>query len=247
MPKKFSHVPNFTDYMKIVFNIVNSNLNPQRILDIPAGNGLLAMKLKESAHEVVCADINDERKEYVYVDMSEALPFHDDEFDTVICMEGVEHVIEPAYLISELCRICKSNGRIIISLPNIQNLYSRFQFMCTGTFYQFPPSLPEHVGKSEKIDLGHISSLSYVQLRYLFKHYGAKVSDISGDKYKRKFLLPFLSPFLLIGYIWLKMFNKRNLAGSPIKLPFGNESLFRFPLLFSRSLILVFEKDGQPV
>jgi SAM-dependent methyltransferase len=241
MPKQYSHVSNFTGYSRIVLGIVNNNLERQKILDIPAGNGLLAIKLRESGHDVICADINREKKDYVFADMSETLPFDDEEFDTVICLEGLEHLLEPAKLISELCRICKNKGRIIVSLPNIQNMYSKFQFMCTGTFYQFPPLLPLcNIKNEEKMDLGHISPLSYVQLRYLFKYYGGDILSISGDKYKRKVLLPILSPFILLGYLWFKMFKEDTLAGTCIDNK--GKYLFRLPLLFSRSLILVFEK-----
>lgn len=235
MTKKFSHVANFTGYMKVVADIITSKSDKQKILDIPAGNGLLAAQLRGSGHEVICADINREKPDYIYADMSETLPFADHTFDTVICMEGLEHLIQPATLISELCRICKPGGRIIISLPNIQNMYSRLQFMCTGTFYQFSPILPDSRVKEEKIDLGHISSLSYVQLRYLFKYFGAMVTQVSGDKYKRKFLLPLLLPFIGIGYIWSQSVSKEQ----SLNIPF----LFKKELLFSRSLIITFEKE----
>ena len=46
MSKQYSHAPNFTGHMKIVFEIVNNRLERQKILDIPVGNGLLAVKLK---------------------------------------------------------------------------------------------------------------------------------------------------------------------------------------------------------
>jgi len=244
MSKQYTHVSNYTGYMKIVLALVNNNVERQKILDIPAGNGLLAIKLRESGHDVICADINSEKEDYVFADMSETLPFDDDEFDTVICLEGLEHVLDPAKLISELCRVCRNKGRIVISLPNIQNMYSRFKFMCTGTFYQFPPSLPLYNMKNdEKVDLGHISPLSYVQLRYLFKYYGADILGISGDKYKRKILLPILSPFILLGYLWLKMFKESDPAAGYIDNK--NNYLFRSPLLFSRSLILVFEKSNK--
>ena len=94
--KKYSHVSNFTEYMQIVFEFVNNNIERQKILDIPAGNGLLAIKLRESGHNVICADINSEKEDYIFADMSETLPFDDEEFDTIICLEGLEHVIEPA-------------------------------------------------------------------------------------------------------------------------------------------------------
>jgi len=237
--KKFSHVPNFTGYMDVVYKIVNSNKPQQKILDIPAGNGLLAEKLSEQGHLVICADINKERDDYVYADMMEPLPFSDKEFDTIICMEGIEHVIEPTRLISELCRVCKSEGTIIITVPNIQNLYSRLQFMCTGTFFQFPPSLPAQ-NNGEKTDLGHISPLSFTQLRYLFKYYNADISQVSGDKYKKKILIPLLIPFSLAGYFWTKIFKQKDLAGNPV----NREYLFSPSLLFSRSLVLAFIKNN---
>lgn len=241
MPNRYSHVPNFTQYMEIVLGIANKGSGRQRILDIPAGNGLLAEKLAEYGHDVVCADINNEKEAYVYADMSETLPFNDGEFDTVICLEGVEHVIEPSKLISELCRICKDQGRIIISLPNIQNMFSRLQFISTGTYYQFPPSLPsQNIDNRKREDLGHISPLSFVQLRYLFKYYKADLIAVSGDKYKKKILLPLLLPFILLGYLWSHYLEKQDLAGNKT----SNKHLFSPPLLFSRSLILVFTKNN---
>ncbi|MBN1294279.1 MAG: class I SAM-dependent methyltransferase [Candidatus Latescibacteria bacterium] len=239
--KKFSHVSNFTGYMKIVYKLVTSFESNQKILDIPAGNGLLAEKLSEQGHHVVCADINDEKKEYVYADLEKKLPFPNNEFDTVICLEGLEHVINPDALIAELCRICKKGGRVIISLPNIQNMYSRLQFLCTGTFYQFS-LYPRLNPKGEIIDRGHVSSLSYVQLKYLFAENNAKLIKVTGSKYKKKILLPFLLPFILIGALWVrsKKFRKRWYDSMISNYP---KELFNKNLLFSRSLIMVFELD----
>jgi SAM-dependent methyltransferase len=241
MAKGFSHVENFTGYMAKVYDIAIAGPAKQKVLDIPAGNGLLSRKIREQGHEVVSGDINQEDENYVYVDMSKPLPFDDDAFDTVICLEGLEHLLNPAKLIEEFCRIVKPGGRIIISLPNVQNLYSRFKFICTGTFFQFNPSLPTEVGKKEMVDLGHISSLSYVQLRYLFSFFGADLLQISGDKFKKKILLPFLSLFLLIGYFWLGNTEKSPLRS--ITYDGDRNNLFNKYLLYSRSLILVFQKQ----
>jgi len=243
--KKFSHVKNFTGYMAKVYHEVVKRPEKQDVLDIPAGNGLLSQKLAEAGHNVVCADINAEKPDYVYADMEASLPFEDERFDTILCLEGVEHVIEPNRLIAELCRICRSNGRVIISLPNIHNLYSRFQFLFTGTFFQFEPYANQPALEHEKIDRGHISSLSIVQLKYLFACHGAELIGIDGDKFKRKILIPLLSPILLLGFAWLQMpkFRNRWSGGKASKSP---NWMFQHNLLFSRSLILVFEKkeDG---
>ncbi|MCP4723516.1 MAG: class I SAM-dependent methyltransferase [bacterium] len=243
--RKFSHVSNFTGYMQIVFNIVTGRKEKQKILDVPAGNGLLAEKLRDCGHEVICGDINSEKEHYVFTDMEETLPFDDGEFDTVICLEGIEHVLEPAKLISELCRISKNKGRIVISLPNIQNLFSRYLFLCTGSLYQFPPVVPLNMEDGEKVDRGHISSLSYIQLHHLFGYFGARVIQISGDRYKRKILIPILMPFIIIGYLWIKLFKDKDQKDNIDEINKVKRDLFKMPLLYSRSLILVFEKNSD--
>jgi SAM-dependent methyltransferase len=50
------------------------------------------------------------------VDLEGRLPFQDEEFDTVICTDVLEHVEEAHRLMAELGRVCR--GRIILSLPN---------------------------------------------------------------------------------------------------------------------------------
>jgi SAM-dependent methyltransferase len=205
----FSHVTKFTGYMKIVYQLAVTDSRHMKILDMPAGNGLLSEKFKSEGHEVISADINEERKDFLYVNMESRLPFKDDEFDLIICLEGIEHVVNPANLIFELCRICKTNGRAIISIPNIQNCYSRLIFLFTGTFYQFRPENCNFQSKDYKIDRGHISPLTYFQLRYLFKEHGMTLNQISGDRYKRKLLMPIYIIIIFFGYIFESILLKK--------------------------------------
>ena len=100
---------------------------------------MLSDKLRQDGHVVVSADIKRERSEFVYANMKDKLPFCDGDFDIVICLEGLEHLINPQFAISELCRVCRIGGRVIVSTPNVQNCYSRLHFLCKGYFYQFPP------------------------------------------------------------------------------------------------------------
>jgi len=46
------------------------------------------------------------------------LPFDDGMFTTVVCSEVIEHVPDPAALISEIARVLKPGGTAIISIPN---------------------------------------------------------------------------------------------------------------------------------
>jgi len=245
LDKDYSHVGNFTGYMEIVSRLVQSSAARQRILDIPAGNGQLSERLRAAGHAVVCADINHEKPDYVFADLSQPLPFKDGEFDTVMCLEGIEHVVDSAALVREFCRIIRPGGRMIISLPNVQNVFSRFQFLCTGTFYQFTPWMSRQLQPGETIDRGHVSPLSYHQLRYLFGTCGMRLTTVAGDRWKKKWLIPFALPFLAFGKIWMRRAAAKQEPIIATNSQIVLRDLFSAPALFSRSLVLVFEKEKR--
>ena len=47
----------------------------------------------------------------------EKLPFHDDSVDFVVMIEVLEHVFEPHYLLSEVCRVLRPNGILLVTVP----------------------------------------------------------------------------------------------------------------------------------
>jgi SAM-dependent methyltransferase len=242
--QEFYHVPNFTGYMGQVVHLLDEGERGKKILDMPAGNGLAADQLRTLGHRVTCADINREKPDYIFADLNERLPFADGEFDAVLCTEGIEHTLTPHGLIAELCRVTRLGGRIVLSTPNVQCAFSRFQFMCTGSFYQFSPLSGRHLPPGEMKDRGHISPMSYLQLRYFFQYHGAKLTDVSADRWKKKWLIPFLLPFIAIGWLWTRC----GMAGhgdTSVEYREMVRHLFSRPLLFGRSLVLVFQKISQ--
>jgi SAM-dependent methyltransferase len=214
-----------------------------KILDLPAGGGYLTDELRRRGYWVISADIDRARDDYVYADMTQRLPFADNTFEGVVCLEGIEHVLNPFLLIGELIRVARAGGRIVLSTPNIMNMYSRLQFLFTGTFHQFHPALLEEVAPGEVRDRFHVSPLSYPTLRYLGDYFGADVVHIDGDKVKRLVFMPLYLVVLVLGRIW-----SYRLFFSPCYRTHRerNRQLFREinsrPTLFSRSLVLVFEK-----
>lgn len=71
----------------------------------------------------------------------ENLPFMDNKFDTVICSEVLEHVDELHRLFSELVRVTKNEGIVIISLPNCWR--QTMGNIMTGNSEQIEYGLPE--------------------------------------------------------------------------------------------------------
>jgi len=240
----FSHVPYPTDYMNIAFKKVKSHFNGsyknKKVLDMPAGNGWIGQKLEEHGIEVISADINKDKPHFSQVDMEKPLPFSNEEFDAIICCEGIEHIFSPFQLFSEFSRTLKKGGILVISTPNIQNLYSRWQFLCSGYLFQFDPFNKIPLKNNVIGDKGHISHVSYGQLRYYTEHHGMKVEAPTGGRMKRIILLPFLSPLLLVGFWWNYRDWKRTSGKSSQKEI--TKHLFSLHLLLSRSLVFIATK-----
>lgn len=242
----FSGVQNFTGYMKVAHGILAdaaASGKRWRVLDIPAGKGQFADAVRALAHEVVCADINRQRDDYVYADMNSTLPFDDDAFDCAVCMEGIEHLIDPNNLIAELIRVVRPGGRVIISTPNVQNFYSRIRFLFTATDYQFNWSELRDLPPGAMEDRFHISPVSYFRLRYIADYFGADVESVHGDRWKKKILLPVYLLIDALGWPWRRaiFFSKK-----AAKWPERNRRMYQHltspALKYARTMIVVLRK-----
>ena len=232
----FTHVSNYPRYMKIVEQFVIANGKPgQAHLDMPAGNGLLADNLIKAGFNSVCGDFNSERSNYIFVNMEGDLPFQDNSFDFITCMEGIEHVINPNHLVQELSRTVKSGGYVVITMPNVQNFYSRLSFLFTGFFYQFNPDFTRHP-QGKPLDRGHISPLTYSQLNYLFVENNLQPVHIDGDKFKKKILMPIY--LLLAAFNSLFYLSRINSGKTEMPYALMNNSKF----FFSRSLVAIWKR-----
>src|SRR5215203_6394069 len=83
-----------------------------RVLDVPTGEGALALRLQNLGFEVFCCDLYTEffklaDTEIKRGNLDERLPYADESFDYVVCVEGLEHIENPANAIREFARILK--------------------------------------------------------------------------------------------------------------------------------------------
>lgn len=70
-----------------------------------------------------------------------ALPFPDDSFDLVFCLEVLEHIPEPEAALAELARVCR--GDLIVSVPS--EPWFRFGSLARGKYLEDWGNHPEHV------------------------------------------------------------------------------------------------------
>lgn len=88
------------------------------MLDAPAGGGQIVEAAQIIGNDVVGADINFDRPDFVYADLNQPLPFLDEQFRIVTSLEGIEHVVYQKHLLKEFVRVLESGGYLIITTPN---------------------------------------------------------------------------------------------------------------------------------
>jgi len=110
----------------------------KRCLDLGSASGDFAVKLASLGYEVVASDF-DERAlllergkglDAVKLNVeSDRFPFPDGGFDLVTCFELIEHIKSPAHMLSEIRRVLKDDGTLVISTPNIAWWYLRLKHL----------------------------------------------------------------------------------------------------------------------
>ncbi|MFA5363254.1 MAG: methyltransferase domain-containing protein [Candidatus Omnitrophota bacterium] len=220
-----------------------------KVLDLGCGDGDCARRLKDLGFEVVASDMDLKRFKYQNLIKFEAsnlekpLPFPDQSFDYVIFLEVIEHLYYPNFVISEISRILKPSGILILSTPNILNLGSRLRFLFEGNFDFFrEPILDYHKVFPAEIQNMHIIVWRYHELEYLLFKNRLCVENIHTDlmKFSLKFLWFIVSP-LIKGQCRQK--EKRSLKKGGIDYKRINKVLLSKELLFGRHLILKTKKN----
>lgn len=168
-----------------------------RLLDVPTGEGALAKRLGDLGFEVECADLYPEifklpGTNVTRADLDRELPFADVSFDYAVCVEGLEHIENPANAIREFNRILKPGGTLIVSVPNIMNIEERLRWLISGYTSHFRPlsrsairGISEKFPGMEEIAL-HVNPIGYSEIRYLLETNGFDLISVSQDAPKRK-------------------------------------------------------------
>ena len=125
------------------------------VCDVGCGNGIYSISLKKivscklygvdgSEYALEKAQSSGFDKVYYVEDFSSSrLPFADGELDFVICKDVLEHLVDPGCLVSEISRIVKVGGHVLLHVPNHFPLIGRMKFLFTNnidTFNYFPGS-----------------------------------------------------------------------------------------------------------
>lgn len=171
-----------------------------KVLDVPAGKGALALRLKALGYEVSCSDLYPqifkiEDTEIKLGDLDKNLPYESESFDYVVCVEGLEHIENPANAIREFARLLKKEGLLIVSVPNIMNIEERLKWLFSGYTSHFKPLSKEAIADikheigdeysgMEEVAL-HVNPIGYSEVRYLLEKSDFELEKVFLDKPKK--------------------------------------------------------------
>jgi 2-polyprenyl-3-methyl-5-hydroxy-6-metoxy-1,4-benzoquinol methylase len=113
------------------------------VLDIGCGSGRVGPGLRAAGAtrltgiEVVAeqAEIaEDVYDEVLAMPVEEALPGLTGPFDTVLCLDVLEHLVDPEQVMADLRRLAAPGGRLQISVPNARQVSLMIDLVFKGTF-----------------------------------------------------------------------------------------------------------------
>ena len=100
------------------------------MLDCGCGQVPYYLIYKEKASEVVCIDWDVSSDDYDFLDFKADLNkpldfFKDQYFDSILLADVLEHIYNPNQLVSELSRILKPKGKIVVFVPFLYWVHSQ--------------------------------------------------------------------------------------------------------------------------
>lgn len=225
----------------------NERAMGRKILDLSCGGGHTSQMLAKLGFQVVATDYGEPPlmhgvQRVSGVDLNSFLPFHSESFDAVELVEVIEHIENQPQLIREIARVLRPGGVVLISTPNVLNVFSRIRFVFTGFLRGRvrPVHYASKPGQAPNIYLIH-----FYELYYLFFHYGFQVIELR--KTRVKFAALFFT-WLLWPLMWLfSLVAVIHAEKDPVQRRYNWEILAHFfdpALLLSDNIVVKAKKNG---
>jgi SAM-dependent methyltransferase len=201
-----------------VFPAVFEGRDHKRIIDLSAGVGCSAIRVKELyGADIICNDVTPtclkvlgrlglSTVSFDIDDASAPFPYPDDSFDCVISLVTIEHLTNTDHLLAEIHRILAPGGFLYIEAPNMAGLEHTANLLFKGREFGNPLG-----DVDERYEFfGHIRHFTFASIRDYVASFGFKLDTVyiaapgGSSRYKA---LHKRSPILALGFkyaMWLR-------------------------------------------
>lgn len=189
---KWSYTPTYLKKIDVVDNFIKFLDTNSKVIDIGCGEGVLVEKWIDKGIDITGIDLNYENN-FVRRGDIRNMPYEDSTFDAVLFLDVLEHLefCDQLDTLVEIKRIMKKAGRMLLIVPNLSHLNSRFRFFLRGD-----------LDRTDDV-INHIGERPIHENLNLIKEAGFGITELSG--------ITFSAPFLYRGlickdaekYLWL--------------------------------------------
>jgi SAM-dependent methyltransferase len=129
----WSYAPIYLRKIRWVDEAIEKIPKTSKILDVGAGEGALVDRYRARGWNVLGVDAAYESPHVKRADLL-ALPFDSSSFDAALCLDVLEHVelLSQPRALSEVARVLKPGGSLLLSVPNLAHLHCRIRFLFSG-------------------------------------------------------------------------------------------------------------------
>jgi SAM-dependent methyltransferase len=172
-------------------DIVNEHVNQgSSVLEFGSVPPLFTAALSSSNYDVAGIDIAPERYKSTIEKLGinvykcdielEKLPFDDNSFDAIVFNELFEHLrINPIFTLSEVLRVLKPEGILLLSSPNLRSLNGIYNFLLRNRAYSCSGDTYAEYQKLEKLGhMGHVREYTTTEIIEFLKNVGFVVTTI---------------------------------------------------------------------
>lgn len=133
----WNYYPTYLEKQRYLKKLIKELPEGIKMLDAGCGEGLLVEYLVSHGFDAIGLDLNYSSNLVVKGDIRDRV-FDDESFDVIFCLDAIEHLNynNQVPALKNLIRMLKRGGTLILGLPNLAHLSSRFRFFFRGRLWR---------------------------------------------------------------------------------------------------------------
>jgi len=134
----FSKHPNVSSLRAMEYEQLTRTPIEGRVLDVGGGKNALYQKYLPKGIDYVSVNIDPKIEPTHILAPGEPFPLQNDQFDVCVCLNTLEHIYDPRFVLDEILRTLKPGGRVIITVPFIFRIHGHPDdfFRATPSWWQ---------------------------------------------------------------------------------------------------------------